>query len=59
MFIRKADADRFVLETETDKQRGNWIDPGKAQQPVAEWARGFYSCAAAGHRVCGSPTGET
>jgi len=37
-FIRKADADRFILEMETEKQRGNWIDPRKADQPVAEWA---------------------
>src|SRR3954464_3329890 len=37
-FIRKADADRFILEMETEKQRGNWIDPPKADPPLAEGA---------------------
>ena len=27
MFTRKADAERFLVEVESDKLRGAWIDP--------------------------------
>jgi integrase len=40
-FTRKADAGRFVLEMESEKLRGNWIDPRMADQPVAQWADEF------------------
>src|SRR4051812_49582755 len=40
-FTRKADADRFAREMETEKDRGNWIDPRGADQPVAQWAEEF------------------
>jgi hypothetical protein len=40
-FTRKADADRFVREMETEKERGNWIDQRGADQPLAQWAEEF------------------
>ena len=40
-FTRKADAERFVREMETEKERGNWIDPREADQPLAQWAEEF------------------
>ena len=42
-FTRKADADRFAVETEADLARGQWLDPAGAQLPVAEWAETFLS----------------
>lgn len=40
-FARKADAQRFLLEMESDKARGTWIDPRGADMPLAEWAEEF------------------
>lgn len=40
-FARKADAERFLLEMETDKVRGAWIDPRNADMPLAEWVEEF------------------
>jgi integrase len=40
-FARKADAQRFLLEMESDKARGNWIDPRGADVALAEWAEEF------------------
>ena len=37
-FARKADAQRFLIEMESDKARGRWIDPRSAELPVATWA---------------------
>lgn len=38
---RKADAQRFLAEMETEKARGNWIDPRHAAIPLAHWADEF------------------
>ena len=43
VFARKADADRFLVEVESDKLRGAWIDPRDAAVPVAAWAETFLS----------------
>jgi hypothetical protein len=40
-FARKADAQRFLIEMESDKARGRWIDPRSAELPVATWAEEF------------------
>jgi len=40
-FARKADAQRFLYEMETDKARGTWIDPRGAELPLASWAEEF------------------
>lgn len=40
-FGRKADADRFAASVETDKARGEWIDPRLGKTTVAEWAEGW------------------
>jgi hypothetical protein len=40
-FGRKADAQRFLLEMESDKARGGWIDPRGAELPLAAWAEEF------------------
>jgi hypothetical protein len=40
-FARKADADRFAASVETDKARGEWIDPRLGKTTVAEWAEGW------------------
>ena len=37
-FDRKADAQRFLAEMETDKFRGTWIDPRHAEVPLAQWS---------------------
>ena len=40
VFARKADAQRFLNETETAKARGTWTDPALEHQPAHEpWAR--------------------
>jgi hypothetical protein len=39
-FARKADADRFAASVETDKARGEWIDPRLGKTTVEEWGRG-------------------
>jgi integrase len=40
-FRRKADAVRFLVEVESDKARGNWIDPRGADVAFATWAEEF------------------
>jgi hypothetical protein len=40
-FARKADAQRFLVEMESDKARGRWIDPRNAELPLAAWADEF------------------
>ncbi|HUP69686.1 MAG TPA: tyrosine-type recombinase/integrase [Acidimicrobiales bacterium] len=40
-FTRKADAQRFLIEMESDKARGSWIDPRGADMAVATWAEEF------------------
>src|SRR4051794_12477813 len=40
-FSRKGDAQRFLLEMESDKARGSWIDPRAADMPLARWAEEF------------------
>jgi len=40
-FGRKADADRFAASVETDKARGEWIDPRLGKTTVADWAEGW------------------
>lgn len=42
-FVRKADAQRFLLEMESEKARGSWIDPRGAEMPLAMWAEEFLS----------------
>jgi integrase len=42
-FLRKAEAERFVLDVESDKLRGSWLDPRDAEIPVAVWAETFLS----------------
>lgn len=37
-FVRKADAERFAVTTESDKIRGQWVDPAGGKDPVGEWA---------------------
>ncbi len=40
-FARKADVDRFAALVETDKGRGEWIDPRLGKTTVEEWAQGW------------------
>jgi hypothetical protein len=40
-FDRKADAQRFLAEMETDNLRGSWIDPRHAEVPLAHWSQEF------------------
>lgn len=42
-FRRKADAERFLVEVESEKLKGNWLDPRDADIPVAVWAETFLS----------------
>ena len=42
-FARKADAERFVREMETDLARGVWVDPRASSVPLATWAEEFLS----------------
>ena len=42
-FTRKADAEKFVLQVESEKLRGDWLDPRDADMPVALWAETFPS----------------
>ena len=44
-FDRKADAQRFLAEMETDKARGTWIDPRHADLPLARWSDEFLALA--------------
>jgi hypothetical protein len=41
IFPRKADAQRFLIEMESDKARGRWIDPRAAEMPLATWSEEF------------------
>lgn len=40
-FSRKADAERFLREQQVEMERGRWIDPAGADQPLAQWAEEF------------------
>ncbi len=42
-FARRVDADRFAASVESDKARGEWIDPRLGKTTVAEWADGWLS----------------
>ncbi len=44
-FERKADAQRFLAQMETDKARGAWIDPRHAELPLARWSEEFLALA--------------
>jgi hypothetical protein len=44
-FDRKADAQRFLAEMETDKVRGSWIDPRHGEQRLASWSEEFLALA--------------
>jgi hypothetical protein len=44
-FVRKADAQRFLLEMEADKARGSWIDPRGADMPLSAWVEEFLKLA--------------
>ncbi|MDP9386972.1 MAG: site-specific integrase [Actinomycetota bacterium] len=44
-FVRKADAQRFLVEMEADKARGSWIDPRGADTPLAAWVEEFLKLA--------------
>jgi integrase len=44
-FDRKADAQRFLAEMETEKARGSWIDPRHADLPLAQWSAEFLALA--------------
>lgn len=37
-FQRKVDADRFAAHVETDKARGEWIDPRLGRKTIEEWS---------------------
>lgn len=38
-FLRKVDADRFAANVETDKGRGEWVDPRLGRKTVEEWSQ--------------------
>ncbi len=40
-FRRKVDADRFLIQVEAQKQRGEWIDPDLSATLFADWAHGW------------------
>ncbi|MGH2717117.1 MAG: tyrosine-type recombinase/integrase [Actinomycetota bacterium] len=40
-FPRKVDAQRFLSTAETDKARGEWIDPRLGRRTFAEWCQEF------------------
>jgi Phage integrase, N-terminal SAM-like domain len=40
-FAGKADAQRFLMEMEVDKSRGDWIDPRNADMPLAQGSEEF------------------
>ncbi len=40
-FRRKVDADRFLIQVEAQKQRGEWIDPDLSATPFSDWAHGW------------------
>jgi integrase len=37
-YLRKVDADRFAATVETDKARGEWIDPRLGRKTVEDWS---------------------
>jgi len=37
-FRRKLDAERWLLERERDKTRGDWVDPALGQTMFSQWA---------------------
>jgi integrase len=45
-FTRKVDADRFLIGVESDKLRGQWIDPEAARIGLSEVAERWYSTTA-------------
>lgn len=45
-FTRKVDADRFLIRVESDKLRGQWIDPEAARIRLSEVAERWYSTTA-------------
>ncbi len=45
-FKRKADATRFSHSVETDKQRGDWIDPRLGKATVRDWADRWFETVA-------------
>ena len=36
-FDRKVDADRWLAQVETDKARGQWVDPAHGRITFATW----------------------
>ncbi|MDH3308303.1 MAG: site-specific integrase, partial [Acidimicrobiia bacterium] len=40
-FRRKVDAEKFLIQVESQKQRGEWIDPDLAATPFADWAHSW------------------
>jgi hypothetical protein len=40
-FRRKIDAERFLVQIEAQKQRGEWIDPDMAATKFSDWAHGW------------------
>jgi hypothetical protein len=45
-FTRKVDADRFLIGVESEKLRGQWIDPEAARTRLSEVAERWYSTTA-------------
>ncbi|MDH3249732.1 MAG: hypothetical protein OEQ47_12255 [Acidimicrobiia bacterium] len=37
-FRRKIDAERWLIEKEREKARGDWVDPALGQMEFGEWA---------------------
>ena len=37
-FRRKVDAERFLIQTEAEKQRGEWVDPELSATRLSDWA---------------------
>lgn len=44
-FDRKADAEQFLAQTESDKARGAWIDPSRAEVRFGEWSERWMTTA--------------
>jgi hypothetical protein len=38
-FLRKVDATRYLIEVESTKEAGNYIDPKRSKLTTGEWAR--------------------
>lgn len=41
-FTRKADAERFLVSVETDKLRGEWVDPRLSKITFADWTERWW-----------------